>query len=141
MMLVLLRPDLLMREFPAPKVVAVHPLAWLWEPIEEDPGFEKRRMFGIEAIYLDGKITLCFAAKKEPWRGLLVCLEREHHEALLQDFPDLSPHPVLPKWLYLSEDTDHFEKIAPQLIALAKKRDPRIGVAPKPKKRRKKSQK
>jgi hypothetical protein len=39
---------------------------------------------------------------------------------------------VLPKWLYLAESADDFERVAERLVALARRRDPRIGVAPKP---------
>ncbi|MFV0337706.1 MAG: hypothetical protein ACK5LK_05625, partial [Chthoniobacterales bacterium] len=85
-----------MRKFPTPKVTTPHPLAWLWEPLEEDPNFEKRRMFGLMAVYLNGKLLFCFGAKKEPWNGLLICTNREHHASLTSDFPSLAPHSILP---------------------------------------------
>ena len=44
------------------------------------------------------------------------------------------PHPVLPKWLYLPESADGFERMAEKLVQLVRRRDPRIGVAPQPKK-------
>jgi hypothetical protein len=47
----------------------------------------------------------------------------------------LSPHPILPKWLYLAESTKEFETTAQRLVSLAKARDPRIGVIPAVKKR------
>lgn len=98
-------------------------------------------MFGAKAVYLDGKLMLCFMAKVEPWRGVLVCTEREHQESLIAAFPALSPHPVLPKWLYLPETCEDFETIAQRLVSLARRRDPRIGVVPAPKKRRSKGSK
>jgi hypothetical protein len=67
---------------------------------------------------------------------VLICTEREHHASLIAEFPPLSPHPVLPKWLYLAESSDEFERVAERLVTLAKRRDPRIGVAPKAKKRK-----
>lgn len=116
------------------KARPVHPQQWLWEPLENDPSFVLRAMFGAKAVYLDGKLMLCFCASEEPWRGLLVCTDRSHQAALRADFPELTPHPILPKWLYLPESADAFERSAPRLVALARRRDPRIGVVPQPKK-------
>jgi hypothetical protein len=42
----------------------------------------------------------------------------------------------LPKWLYLPEVADSFERTAVRLVSLARRRDPRIGVTPQPKKSR-----
>ena len=114
----------------------VHRHAWLWEPLESDPTFVLRAMFGTKAVYLGGKLMLCFCAREEPWRGVLVATEREHHAALLGEFPALAPHSILPKWLYLPETADIFERTATRLVRLARQRDPRIGVTPKPKKAR-----
>jgi hypothetical protein len=114
----------------------VHPHAWLWEPLESDPTFILRSMFGTKAAYLDGKLTLCFCAGEEPWSGLLVCTDRPQHAALVAEFPGLAPHPILPKWLYLPESAGSFERAAIRLVALVRGRDPRIGVTPQPKKRR-----
>jgi hypothetical protein len=119
------------------RVRPVHPHQWLWEPLEGEPSFVLRSMFGCKAVYLDGKIVLCFSARKEPWRGLLVPTEHAHHAALRAEFPMLTSHPILPKWLYLPEDADSFERVATALVALACRRDPRIGTVPKAKKKRK----
>lgn len=118
------------------RAVHVHPFQWLWEPLEHEPTFVLRPMFGGRAAYLDGRLVLYFAAKTEPWHGVLVCTHRIHHAALIAHFPDLAPHPVLPKWLYLPETADRFERIAAAIVALARRRDPRIGVEPNLKKRR-----
>jgi hypothetical protein len=113
----------------------VHPYAWLWEPLEAEPGFVLRAMFGAKAAYLDGRLTLCFTAGEEPWRGVLVCTDRERQPSLVAEFPGLSPHPVLPKWLYLPETRAEFERAAVLLVQLVRQRDPRIGVEPQPRKR------
>jgi hypothetical protein len=110
----------------------VHPHAWLWEPLETEASFVLRSMFGAQAVYLDGRLMLAFCAGEEPWRGLLVCTDREHHAALLREFPELTPHPILPKWLYLAEAGARFEAVAQTLVRLARQRDPRIGVVPRP---------
>jgi hypothetical protein len=114
----------------------VHPYAWLWEPLEGDPTFVLNAMFGTKVVYLDGKLVLCFAASEEPWRGVLVCTEKEFHGELVAEFPSLSAHPVLPKWLYLPESADVFETVAQRLVELARNRDPRLGVLPKTKRQK-----
>jgi len=87
-------------------------------------------MFGSKAVYLEGRMVLVLADKPEPWRGVLVPMEREQHAALIKSLPSLAPHPVLPKWLYLPETTDSFETDAQWLISQIKQRDPRIGIVP-----------
>lgn len=114
------------------RVRPIHRHAWLWEPLESDPTFVLRAMFGAKAVYLDGKMVLCFCGGEEPWCGLLVCTDRDRQPALCAEFPVLTPHPILPKWLYLPETADRFEAIAAQLVKLARARDPRLGIVPKP---------
>lgn len=117
------------------RIKPVHPFQWLWEPLFDEPTFLLRPMFGGKSAYLDGKLMLYFAAKEEPWRGVLVCTDRPHHAALMATFPALAPHPVLPKWLYLPETADDFESAASRLVALARRRDPRLGVLPQPRRK------
>ena len=103
-----------------------HRHEWLWEALEADATFVLRSMFGAKAAYLDGKLMLCFCAGEEPWRGVLVCTDRVHHPALQAEFPALTPHQILPKWLYLPESADCFEPVATRLVNLARRRDPRL---------------
>ncbi len=118
------------------RIRSVHPHAWLWEPLESDASFVLGAMFGTKVVYLDGRLVLCFSAKTEPWCGVLVCTDRGSHSSLRAQFPMLSPHPVLGKWLYLPEAADQFERAAQHLVMLAKERDPRIGVATRPRRRK-----
>ena len=118
-----------MREKFTGRARVVHPYSWLWEVLEEEPSFIVRAMFGTKAVYLDGKLMLCFSAKVEPWRGVLVCTSRDYHAPLVAEFPALEPHPILPKWLYLPESAETFERSARRLVELARMRDPRIGVS------------
>ena len=113
----------------------VHPYAWLWEPLESEASFLLRPMFGTRAAYIDGRLVLCFSAGEEPWRGVLVCTDRTHHGSLIAEFPALVPHPVLPKWLYLSDSIDAFERLAERLVSMARRRDPRIGINPRDRRR------
>ncbi len=103
---------------------------WLVEPLENDPAYLLKSMFGAKAAYLDGRMVLVLADKQEPWRGVVVPMEREQHAALIESLPTLAPHPVLPKWLYLPETTDSFEADAQWLVEQIKRRDPRIGIVP-----------
>ena len=117
-----------MRDFDKPPGKTTHPYAWLWEPLEGDASFILKSMFGAKAVYLNGRCQLIFFAKQDPWRGILVCTEREHQASLMKEFSSLVPHPVLSKWLYLPETTDEFETLAQRLVTLVGRRDPRIGV-------------
>jgi len=119
------------------RVSAVHPHQWLWEPLESDPTFVLRSMFGTKAVYLSGRMLFCFSAGAEPWRGVLVCTNRTQHASLQAEFAALVPHPILPKWLYLPESAGTFERSATRLVALARQRDPRIGITPGAKKKAK----
>jgi hypothetical protein len=109
---------------------------WLVEPLESEPTLLVKSMFGGKAVYLHGKFVLFLAAKEEPWRGVLIPMERENHAALVKERPVLTPHPVLPKWLYLPEAADSFETDAQWLVKKIRARDERIGIVPPAAKRR-----
>jgi hypothetical protein len=118
------------------KIKREHTLQWLLEPVEAEPFFFQKPMFGCQAVYMFGKLVLVLAAKAEPWNGLLVCTSHEFHSALIAQYPGLRPHPVLGKWLYLAQADDSFEEAAQQLVQQVMKKDPRIGVEPLVKRRR-----
>lgn len=103
-------------------------LLWLFEPLLDDPRFVQRKLFSFDAAYLDGKLYVAVNDGEEPWSGLLVCTSREHHAALLAEYPQLRPHEVLGKWLYLSQSHAEFESVATDMVALALRRDRRLGV-------------
>ena len=105
-------------------------LLWLFEPLEDDPRYVQRRLFSFAAAYLDGRLFLAVRDGKEPWNGLMICTSREHHAALKAQFPQLKPHKVLGKWLYISMSQPKFESIAQEIVLLARKRDPRLGIDP-----------
>ena len=124
---------------PPPRIKSINRHLWLIEPLADDPTLLVRPMFGGKAVYLRGKFILFLADKAKPWRGVLVPTERDHQPSLIADLPSLSPHPVLPKWLYLPEADDSFEADAQWLVARAAQNDERIGIIPTPKKRRRPS--
>jgi hypothetical protein len=112
-------------------------LSWVLEALERDPTFVHKRMFSADAAYIDGRLCLTAGDRDEPWNGLLVCTSQAHHASLIDTMPALRPHPVLGKWLYVSQADPAFESIVEQATALVLARDPRIGVEPKPKRSRK----
>lgn len=114
-------------------------LLWILEPLEREAGYTHRKMFGADAAYLDGLLYLIVADRDDPWNGVMVCTSQDRHAALLADLPQLLPHPVLGKWLYLPQSDEAFEATAAVLAELAVARDPRMGVAPKPRASRRKS--
>ncbi|HEY4353400.1 MAG TPA: hypothetical protein VGN31_19380 [Paraburkholderia sp.] len=114
-------------------------LLWIFDAFERDSTYVSRRMFGCDAAYIDGLLCLVAADRDKPWNGLLVCTSQERHAALIADMPELKPHPVLGKWLYIPQDDPAFEPTAQKLTTLVLARDPRVGVEPKPRKRRGKS--
>jgi hypothetical protein len=118
-----------------------HPLEWLAEPLRDDPGLEMKAWFGGRTLMLDGKHQLFLTTQGEPWQGVLVCTFHEHHPSLLAEFPALHPHPVLGKWLYLPENTETFEREARRLVQLARVRDPRLGVPPSARKKKRSARK
>lgn len=113
-------------------------LNWILEPLERDAEYARRKMFGCDAAYLDGLLYLVVADREAPWDDVMVCTSHERQAALMADFPSLVPHPQLGKWLYLPQSDEAFEAIAARLVQLALARDPRFGVVPKPKARRRK---
>jgi hypothetical protein len=114
-------------------------LAWIFEAFESEPSYLSKRMFGCDAAYIDGLLCLVAADRDAPWNGLLVCTSQDRHAALIDEMPALQPHPVLGKWLYVTQYDPAFESIAQRMTALVLARDPRVGVEPKPRSRRRKT--
>lgn len=94
-------------------------------------------MFGCRAHYRNGRILMVLTGEgDEPWNGLCACVEWANHGAMKARLPALDEHPVLGKWLYVSADDPAFEKTAGELLRMASRDDPLLGVVPKPKKRK-----
>ena len=119
----------------------IHPLNWIAELLEDHSTFARKRMFGGEALYLHGRLVLMLSAGDEPWNGLLVCTFFDDQPSLIRELPELASHPVLGKWLYISQAHPDFESTVESISRLILRNDPRIGIEPKIKKRRKKPKK
>ena len=113
-----------------------HPLAWVAEPLTDDPTFLLKAWFGGRTIMLHERHQLFLTTQGEPWQGILVCTYHEHQPSLMAEFPSLKPHPILKKWLYLPETSETFESDARRLVKCIRMQDPRIGVLPDSKKKK-----
>jgi hypothetical protein len=111
------------------------------EPLEEEPSYIEKPMFGAIGCYFNGKLVLALIAGDEPWDGLLVATDHVYHESLQAELPGLIEHPVLRKWLYLSQSAEEFEASAEQLVRLILRGDERLGVEPSERKHTPKSKK
>ena len=112
-------------------------LAWILEAFERDSTYVRKRMFSFDAAYIDGRLCITVGERDEPWNGMMVCTSQNHHATLIEEMPALRPHPVLGKWLYVSQNDPAFESSVDKVVRLVLARDPRIGVEPKPKRSRK----
>jgi hypothetical protein len=119
------------------KIKHTNPLLWLVEPLEDHAHYFRKKWFGCDAVMFNGMSVLVLTDGEEPWNGLLIPTYREHHESLINDFPALAEHSILGKWLYLSQRHTEFEETATNLVQAIRVRDPRIGIEPKPRKRKK----
>jgi hypothetical protein len=103
-------------------------LVWLFEPLEGVPRYLCRKLFFLDAAYIGERLYLALVERGEPWNGMMVCTARENHASLLSDFPQLTSHEILGKWLYISQSHPEFEHVAQQLVALSVEQDRRLGV-------------
>ena len=75
---------------PEMRIFKPHPLRWVVEPLQDEPSYLEKAMFGCRGCYLHGRLVLVLASRgKEPWKGLLVPTEKKHHGALQVELPDL----------------------------------------------------
>ncbi len=88
-------------------------------------------MFGCVGCYVNGRLVLVLADRREPWQGVLVPTEKAAQPSLRKDLPALRVHPVLPKWLYLAHATRGFAATAASLVERIIGGDERIGVESK----------
>lgn len=113
-----------------------HRYGELVEAIADDESFVTRITFGCLSCYLHGRLKIVLAEGEPPWDGVLVPTASEHHASLRRSLPALRRHPVLGKWLHLAPGVDSFEDDARALATLALADDPRVGVEPRPRRRR-----
>src|SRR5690242_427443 len=87
---------------------------WILERLQDHPSFFTKRMFGGLAVYLLGRQMMVLVEPtmtgRWTWHGVLICTEYEHQSQIVSEFPQLAPHDVLKKWLYIDSRHDEFER-------------------------------
>ncbi|WP_413584230.1 TfoX/Sxy family DNA transformation protein [Bdellovibrio sp. HCB274] len=111
-------------------------LKWI-EDLLPEAGYRRKSMFGGFAYYLDERIVLITfeSGNKSNWHGCMFPVEHQNQAQALKQFPILSPHPVLPKWLYLPIETEGFDEWVTDVLRAALKPNSLWGSFPKEKKR------
>jgi hypothetical protein len=104
-------------------------LQWVEDSLPEN--YHRRAMFGGFAYY-DGPLLklVLFEDSSDRWNGCMFPAEKEHHSKLLQKFPFLVNHSILPKWLYLSLTSENFDEHAQAVLRDLKKADSLWGTIP-----------
>jgi hypothetical protein len=101
-----------------------------------------RPMFGCHAIYIEEKLVLILRNQQEHQRdnGVWIASQLDHHASLKSNFPSMRSIELLgkgpTKWQNLPADADDFEESALKACHFIRKRDPRIGTYPKPRRKK-----
>ena len=114
----------------------LNPFLWVVEPLMDESSYLQKSMFGCQACYLHGRLTLLLTSGAEPWNGLLIPTDHHFHESIKEDFITVVQHPVLKKWLYLPETSEDFETVASDIVETIRINDQRFGIEPKERKRK-----
>jgi hypothetical protein len=108
---------------------------WILEALDEHPSFFTKRMFGGLAAYLFERQMLVLVEPTKTgrwsWHGVLVCTDHEHHPSIRAEFPALTPHDVLKKWLYVDSRHPDFALTMEDLTRRIARNDPRFGIPPR----------
>ncbi len=92
-------------------------------------------MFGGLAAYLHGRMMLVLVEPTRTgrwnWHGVLVCTDAARQSAILAQFPQLAPHEVLKKWLYIDSHHEDFEPVMEAVVLAMARDDARFGIAPR----------
>jgi hypothetical protein len=108
---------------------------WVLEPFERHPTFFTKRMFGGLAAYLFERQMLVLVEPTKTgrwkWHGVLICTEREHQPSIRAEFPALTPHDVLGKWLFVDSTHRDFESVMQGVAGRMAGNDPRFGIRPR----------
>ena len=112
---------------------------WIVQAFEDHPSFFTKRMFGGLAVYLFGRQMMVLVEPTRTgrwqWHGVLICTEHAHHAAITAEFPQLAPHDVLKKWLYIDSRHADFEPTLERVAEAIARDDRRFGIEPRPRTR------
>jgi hypothetical protein len=108
---------------------------WILDAFEGHPTFFTKRMFGGLAAYLHERQMLVLVEPTKTgrwkWHGVLICTGHEHQPSIRSEFPALTPHAVLRKWLFVDSKHDHFEPTMEGVARRMARNDPRFGITPR----------
>lgn len=97
-------------------------------------------MFGNTSLYIGNKIYFSTRQRSDNTadNGIWIGTQLEHHDSLKAEFPSITHlnNYRIKKWLLLPETAEDFEETARELCLLVIAEDERLGVVPKPKKKR-----
>jgi hypothetical protein len=113
---------------------------WVFEPFEGHATFFTKRMFGGLAAYLFDRQMLVLVEPTKTgrwkWHGALICTDHERQPSIRAEFPALTPHAVLGKWLFVESTHPTFEPTMEAVARRMARNDPRFGIAPRERVRR-----
>lgn len=125
-------------------------LEWIEDHLPKQ--HQRKKMFGGFAYYIEEKLMLlifeAFGNKSyrgqkynyEIWNGCMFPVEKAVQAEVLDLFPFLINHPVLPKWLYLPAESENFENNAESVLKEIRRRNVLFGTFPKEKRLKKTKQ-
>ena len=108
--------------------------ARIFEVFEDHPSFFTKRIFGGFGVYLFGRMMMVLVEPTRTgrwkWHGVLICTEHAHHPGIIKEFPELTPHGVLKKWLYIDSRHEDFEPTMDRVARAIARADQRCGIHP-----------
>jgi hypothetical protein len=107
---------------------------WIFEAFAGHPTFFTKSMFGGLAVYLFERQMLLLVEPTKSgrwkWHGVLVCTRFEHHASIQAEFPALTPHGFLRKWLFIDSTHEDFESTMERVAGQMSRNDQRFGILP-----------
>src|SRR5579862_4542611 len=108
---------------------------WICKAFENHSSYFTRQMFGGLAVYLFGRQMLVLVEPTRTgrwkWHGVLICTEHAHQPAIIEEFPVLTSHDILKKWLYVDSRHEEFEPTMERVAKAIARDDQRFGVRPR----------
>jgi hypothetical protein len=109
---------------------------WILDTFDGHPTFFTRRMFGGLAAYLFERQMLVLVEPTKSgrwkWHGVLICTDHAHQPSIRAEFPALTPHTVLRKWLFVDSTHSDFGSTMEAVARCMARNDPRFGILPRP---------
>jgi hypothetical protein len=113
---------------------------WIFRIFEDQPSFFTKRIFGGLAVYLFGRMMMVLVEPTKTgrckWHGILLCTEHEYQPAIMEEFPGLSPHDILKKWLFIDSRHHEFEPTMERVAEAIARDDQRFGILPQTRKKK-----